>query len=205
MRSDTDHVERPGAGDTDEAGSFANQRGAGFGAGRAARRIHKKDVLLGRKAEFSVDDRTGFGRTDQTGLEMGVTVIVLLVIQPFAGGSAFAAGERHPSVRLRPSVSPQSHFAHRRARDRHGRRYPGHRLQLIGDVNQFFAPARSDDDGLAHRRIRYGFDSRPRISFRRGLEVLGLRDLPKSGRISGCKRFVEQFDPVADRHRGGGC
>jgi hypothetical protein len=28
MRSDTDHVERPGAGDTDEAGSFANQRGA---------------------------------------------------------------------------------------------------------------------------------------------------------------------------------
>ena len=144
------------------------------------------------------------GRTDQTGLEMGVTVIVLLVIQPFAGDQLLQqVNDIHPYA-----FGP----AYRRSRtlraDVHetvtDAAIPGHRLQLIGDVNQFFAPARSDDDGLAHRRIRNGFDSRPRISFRRGLEVLGLRDLPKSGRIFGCKRFVEQFDPVADRHRGGG-
>ena len=51
--------------------------------------LTEKNILPAGKPEFSTDDRNCFRGTDQTSLEVGVSVPVLLVMQPDSPGNEF--------------------------------------------------------------------------------------------------------------------
>ena len=51
--------------------------------------LTEKNILPAGKPEFSTDDRNCFRGTDQTSLEVGVSVPVLLVMQPETPGNEF--------------------------------------------------------------------------------------------------------------------
>ncbi len=51
--------------------------------------LTEEDVLPAGKSEFSTDDWNCFRGTDQTSLEVGVSVPVLLVMQPDSPGNEF--------------------------------------------------------------------------------------------------------------------
>ena len=51
--------------------------------------LTEKNILPAGKPKFSTDDRNCFRGTDQTSLEVGVSVPVLLVMQPDSPGNEF--------------------------------------------------------------------------------------------------------------------
>ena len=51
--------------------------------------LTEKNILPAGKPEFSTDDRNCFRGTDQTSLKVGVSVPVLLVMQPDSPGNEF--------------------------------------------------------------------------------------------------------------------
>ena len=51
--------------------------------------LTEKNILPAGKPEFSSDDRNCFRGTDQTSFEVGVSVPILLVMQPDSPGNEF--------------------------------------------------------------------------------------------------------------------
>ena len=117
--------------------------------------LTEKNILPAGKPKFSTDDRNCFRGTDQTSLEVGVSVPVLLVMQPDSPGNEFlqemddiGSNTRIPVFldhnRCGCSLGIESDQS---VTDAAGLDTGFH---FQGDVNQFFPSTGGDGNGVFH-------------------------------------------------------
>ena len=117
--------------------------------------LTEKNILPAGKPEFSTDDRNCFRGTDQTSLEVGVSVPVLLVMQPDSPGNEFLQEMDDIGSNLRiPVFLDHDSFACSLGIERDQSVTDAAGLDtgfhLQGDVNQFFPSTGGDGNGVFH-------------------------------------------------------